>query len=208
MSVFFPYAFADLATEGKIPADGDAVEHVQASHFNRLHQEVTAVESTLGPNPAGSVADVKTRLAVSMGDEGLAYGALQGELVCDDDPSGGDRGTTRYLDAQGQGINFPGVGVPVIQRSRIIRLAYTLWEQPCALFWTLNTTSTASELHGRTGLLAHSEVAARVFFANHDGTWSVNDVGGTLYWLALSSELRIWEDDRAWMLPPTRVGGR
>ena len=46
------------------------VDIVDASHINRLQEEVVAEQTELGKDPAGSVVDLKTRLAVALADTG------------------------------------------------------------------------------------------------------------------------------------------
>ena len=46
------------------------VDIVDASHINRLQEEVVAEQTELGKDPAGSVVNLKTRLAVALADTG------------------------------------------------------------------------------------------------------------------------------------------
>ena len=48
----------------------DGVDTVLAQHPNERGDEITAIETELGTDPAGSAADVKTRLAVALNDDG------------------------------------------------------------------------------------------------------------------------------------------
>ena len=48
----------------------NGVTKLVAALFNSPNDEITAIETELGTDPAGSVADVKTRLAVSLNDNG------------------------------------------------------------------------------------------------------------------------------------------
>ncbi len=48
----------------------DGVDDVLASHQNDPNAEITAVETEIGTNPRGTAADVKTRLAQSLNDDG------------------------------------------------------------------------------------------------------------------------------------------
>jgi len=48
----------------------NGVTKLVAALFNSPYDEITAVETELGTDPAGSVADVKTRLAVALNDDG------------------------------------------------------------------------------------------------------------------------------------------
>jgi hypothetical protein len=47
-----------------------ALTPVPSAHHNLVHQAVVAIQTELGTNPAGSVADVKTRLAISLAADG------------------------------------------------------------------------------------------------------------------------------------------
>jgi len=48
----------------------DGVDDVLAAHQNDPNAEITAIETELGTNPRGTAADVKTRLAQSLNDDG------------------------------------------------------------------------------------------------------------------------------------------
>ncbi|RMD64982.1 hypothetical protein D6833_03605 [Candidatus Parcubacteria bacterium] len=48
----------------------DGVDEVVAADVNNLQDAVAAIEAELGTDPAGSVTDVKTRLAVALNDDG------------------------------------------------------------------------------------------------------------------------------------------
>ena len=48
----------------------NGVTKLVAALFNSPYDEVTAIETELGTDPAGSLSDLKTRLAVSIADDG------------------------------------------------------------------------------------------------------------------------------------------
>lgn len=48
----------------------DAVDYPLAAHVNTPNAELVLIETTLGTNPQGSAADVKTRMAVSLANDG------------------------------------------------------------------------------------------------------------------------------------------
>jgi len=48
----------------------DGVDTVIAAHPNDRAAEITAIETELGTDPAGSAADLKTRLAVALNNDG------------------------------------------------------------------------------------------------------------------------------------------
>jgi hypothetical protein len=48
----------------------NGVTKLVASLFNTPYDEITAIETELGTDPAGTKSDVKTRLAVSLNDDG------------------------------------------------------------------------------------------------------------------------------------------
>jgi len=48
----------------------DKVDLVDDDHINELQNSVVAIETELGTDPAGSVTDVKTRLAKIIADSG------------------------------------------------------------------------------------------------------------------------------------------
>ena len=49
----------------------DGADDVLASHINAVQTDITAIETTLGTNPQGTAADVKTRLAAALSGAGL-----------------------------------------------------------------------------------------------------------------------------------------
>jgi len=207
MTIYYPYAFSSLGTKGNIPADGDAQQYVQARHLNRLFREVSAIESVLGVGLSGTHADLKTRLSQNLGDGGLAYGTPAAEMACEGDPSGGTSGTTRYFDAQGHSVTFPNNENPAKQRARLLRLAYTAWDVPPVVHFTLNSTAQKPELNGRQAIIAISEVGVQVMFSRHDGSWTEDEsIGGWLAVLAISRDPMVYEEDAAWILPPVRTG--
>ena len=54
----------------------NGITKLVAALFNSPYDEITAIETELGTDPAGSVADVKTRLAVSLDDDGTTKNIL------------------------------------------------------------------------------------------------------------------------------------
>lgn len=62
-------------------AKTDNVDDVLAAHINALQDSVVAIETELGADPAGSLTDLKTRLAVSLSDAGLLRFAASGALT-------------------------------------------------------------------------------------------------------------------------------
>lgn len=48
----------------------DGVDYPQATHINTPNGEIVAIETELGTDPAGSMTNVKSRLAVSLADDG------------------------------------------------------------------------------------------------------------------------------------------
>jgi hypothetical protein len=53
-----------------LPANQDSVTVVNAALVDARDDEIEAIETTLGTNPQGSLSDVKTRLAVSLNNDG------------------------------------------------------------------------------------------------------------------------------------------
>jgi len=64
MAASFPGAIKNFS------AVVNGVTKLVASLFNLPYDEITAIQTELGTDPAGSMSDVKTRLAVSMNDNG------------------------------------------------------------------------------------------------------------------------------------------
>ena len=56
--------------------DGAAGDQIVANHPNGLGAAVLAIETELGTDPAGTVADVKTRLAVALNDDGTVKSSV------------------------------------------------------------------------------------------------------------------------------------
>lgn len=72
----------------------NGVTKLVAALFNSPYDEITAIETELGTDPAGSMTDLKTRLAVSMNDDGtlkavsVATGNYSGTGAAHDIPHG------------------------------------------------------------------------------------------------------------------------
>lgn len=52
----------------------NGVTKLVAALFNSPYDEITAIETELGTDPAGSATDLKTRLAISLNDSGTVKG--------------------------------------------------------------------------------------------------------------------------------------
>lgn len=64
MAASFPGAVKSFSTVV------NGITKLVAALFNSPYDEITAIETELGTDPAGSMSDLKTRLAVSMNDNG------------------------------------------------------------------------------------------------------------------------------------------
>jgi len=54
----------------------DGVDLYKAAHMNAVQAAVVAIEAELGTDPAGTMTDLKTRLAVGLNDDGTRKPAL------------------------------------------------------------------------------------------------------------------------------------
>lgn len=71
----------------------DGVDTVLAQHMNERGDEISAIETELGANPAGSLADLVTRLAVALNNDGTIKAVVgTGQLKT----STGEVSTTNY----------------------------------------------------------------------------------------------------------------
>lgn len=101
------YPYAPLAIGGFTdPADGEVPRETD---FNRLYQEINAIEATLGPNVRGTgVGTLVSRLSQdcyhtpdSNGD-----GYVNGMVFCEKDPTGAKRGTRRWMFSKNLNFSF------------------------------------------------------------------------------------------------------
>lgn len=60
-----------IPTLGDLPNRQDDVDWIYAARYNELKKELRAALIELGTNPAGNAADLKTRLAVTLDDDGV-----------------------------------------------------------------------------------------------------------------------------------------
>ena len=81
MAINYPGSLDEFVA--KIDGEG---EWVYSAHMNKVQQILLAIETELGTNPAGSLTDVKTRLAVMLNDNGTLKQPAQvvtvGSLRC------------------------------------------------------------------------------------------------------------------------------
>ena len=203
MSYAFPFAIATLSSTGDRPTNG---RPIRDHHFNRLFAEVNALESAIGLNPEGSLADLKTRLAVSMNGDGT----YKKELLGPDDPSGNKRGTTVFADTQWTDATINSASITGGKPNVFIPLAYSPWDEPPVFIGCWQNTNASGydtdlALHV---ILAISEVGVNYDVRNINGTVPNTAKTRNVAWLCLSRSLQVWEDDVAWCLPPARTGGR
>lgn len=198
MAYSFPYSIVALTSGSGVPSNATPIH---ARDFNRLFQEVTAIEAALGPNPQGNKADVKTRLATALNDDG----SYKKELLCEDDPSGNKRGCGRYLYLISESLTFdldlPRTGYTEGFR----RHSYTAFPNPPVFFW--NVVSAAYDVkYDRMQLKAISPIGAVIDTRDNDATpfGSTHSIVTTS--IAISSELEVYEEDVPWGLPPVRTG--
>ena len=190
MDYSFPYSIAVLTSGAGVPANGTPIH---ARDFNRLFSEVTALESAIGPNPQGNKTDLKTRLAVALNDDGT----YKKELICEDDPSGNKRGTTRYMYPIGQTIE--------IKTGRsFVKLPFTTFANPPVFIFCYELTAFKFDAD-RIQIYDISEIGA-VLDNRSIGGGTASTHSEDLYAFAISNELNVWEDDVAWGLPPVRTG--
>lgn len=201
MSYAYPFALSTLATTGDRPADG---KPIKASHFNRLFSEISALESAIGTNPQGNKTSLKSRLAVYLNDDG----AYKRAFLCEDDPSGNKRGTTRFWDSQVDSVTINAGAVTGGKPLVFIPLAYSAWDDPPVFVacWQRTAAQGYRDELTMNQILASSEVGVNYDVRKFDGT-SINTADPEkLAWVCVSRNLKVWEEDVAWCLPPARTG--
>lgn len=201
MGYSFPFSLAQLSSTGARPIDK---RPVYAVHFNRLFQEVTAIEAAIGLNPQGNKTDLKTRLAVYLNNDGTYKRAL----VCEDDPSGNQRGTTRFFDSQVESITINPSSTAGAKPLVFVPLAYTAWDDPPVMVvcWQRTIAQGFNDNLTRNQILAISEVGMNLDVRKFDGHSIDASDAEKLAWIAVSRGLHVWEEDVAWCLPPARTG--
>ena len=203
MSYAYPYALATLSSTGDKATNG---RPIRPNHFNRIFNEVNALESAIGPNPQGSKTDLKTRLSQYLNDDGT----YKQELVCEDDPSGNSRGSARYLNVALWAANtvkrtlISATGLTYYQTT-MVPLPYTAFDDPPVVLACIKSASAETEFE-RAQILASQPFVVTIDYRNHAG----GTVGGAtkdIIVLAISQLLKTFEEDVAWCLPPARTGG-
>jgi len=196
MSMRYPFAASGLSTGGAIPSDG---RPVRAEHFNRLFRAVVALEAAIGKDIEGNESDLKTRLAVEMHGDG----ELRRSVMCEDDPSGNQAGTRRYWDAQQQNVDIGTSG-----RTFPMSIGYTLFDEPPVCMACCHQTQSQgyNEDQSRRLLVDIAPENVRLYFGRIDGTGPISVVTRAVAWLTVSQNLHVYENDKTWVLPPTRTG--
>lgn len=196
MSFPYPYASSALGTKGAIPADGRAI---RADHFNRLFRSVVALQAAIGELPEGDAASMKARLAVEM----LGDGHFGRSVMCEDDPSGQNQGTRRFWDAQQQEVQLGVIG----NRSFAMSIGYTMFEEPPVCMACPHQTQAQgyNEDMSRRLLVEVEPENVRLWFSAIDGT-TPSTATRAVAWLVVSQNLHVYENDKTWLLPPTRTG--
>jgi len=198
MDYSFPYSIAVLTSGAGVPANGTPIH---ARDFNRLFSEVAALESAIGPNPQGNKTDFKTRLAVALNDDGT----YKKELICEDDPSGNSRGTTRYLYANLQSTTFEVDALSSVAGEGFFKLPYTPFSDPPIFIFCISGAGARIDVE-RMQIKSISEIGVVIDARKHGGSGNVAPFTDDMHGFAISNELNVWEDDVAWGLPPVRTG--
>lgn len=196
MTLKYPFASSALASKGAIPSDSLPN---RAEHFNRLFRSVVALQAAIGKDIEGTVADLKTRLDFEMN----AGGQLAREVITDDDPSGNEQGSRRYWDGQQQNVTVGSPG-----RTFPMSIGYTLFaEPPVVMFCVHPTAAQGYNTDMSRKLLVDIEPEnVRVFFSAIDGASPLATATRAVAWLTVSQNVEVYENDRAWILPPNRTG--
>ena len=205
MAAAYPAAVATLSTTGQRPADG---KPWLAVHFNRLFAEIIAIEATLGIGnvpPRGAVADLKTRLAAGTNDRGT----VKRELLCEDDPSGNQRGTARFWAPQQRSIVFNPKNASGAPPDGFYKLPYSVYDDEPPAFFACIGRPDASGFANAKAILAIdsiSQIGVVIDVRSQAGAAPTASTTETIYGLAISRNLRIYDDDRKWVVPPGRSG--
>lgn len=198
MDYSFPYSIATLTTGGGVPTNGTPVH---ARDFNRLFSETTALESAIGKNPQGNKTDLKTRLAVKLNDDGT----YKKELVCEDDPSGNARGTTRFMWMDERSVTSERDLVIGLFTDLFLRLPYTTYPSPPVCLFSIEPASSFDNME-RLQISFVSEVGVVVDARTNGGGSPGAAHAVTVTLVAISRDLQVWEDDVPWAIPPVRTG--
>lgn len=199
MDYSFPYSIAVLTTGNGVPSNGTPVH---ARDFNRLFSEVTALEAAIGKGIAGNKADLKTRLAIDMNDDGT----YKKELLCEDDPSGNKRGTARFLHGN--------ISTGTIELNKVLnvyvdlffKLPYCLYPSPPVVISWLGSTVAGHQVGlERPQIRAISEVGVLLEVRDHAGG-AAGALSYNVHFFALSLDLEVFEDNVPWAIPPVRTG--
>ena len=111
-------------------SDGDNIYHIATANWaNQIRKAVIAIQTELGTDPAGSLTDVKTRLAVSLNDDGtlkstltptFAGLTLTGDLAVNGgDITGTSALTVTPLAGQNLNVNLSTTGDFVVNTSQL-----------------------------------------------------------------------------------------
>jgi hypothetical protein len=206
MAYSYPYSIATLSSTGDKATNG---RPIRPNHFNRLFKEVNALESAIGLNPQGSQADLKTRLTQYLNDDGT----YKKELVCEDDPSGNNRGSARYINLGAWAGNtvkktLIQLGGVTYLATTMIPLPYTAFDDSPVTICCIRSTSAVLASYERLQILASQPFVVTIDCRGHAGavfggaTLSIDFVV-----MNISQFIKTFQEDVAWCLPPARTGG-
>ena len=205
MAAAYPAALATLSTTGQRPLDG---RPLLAVHFNRLFAEILALEATLGIGnvpPRGAKADFKTRINAGLNDSGT----VKQELLCEDDPSGNQRATARFWAAQQRNVTFNPKNVAGAPPDGFFRLPYAVYDDEPPAFLACVARLDAGGFSDAKAILnidSISQIAVVLDCRTQAGAAPGVSDSETVWSVALSRNLRIYDDNAKWVVPIGRSG--
>ena len=189
----YPYQMSNLATQGALVFDGQAV---RADHFNRLAREVTIMQGVMGIGVAGGAGNLRVRLSQEMQPDGT----FKREVLCEDDPSGNEQGCRRYLDTQWEEIN---IGTKLA--SFPLSIAYNAFSEPPVCLFSVMTNGGFDNNADRAFITGNEAWGTRVYFSQINGTKPATSTI-RVAWLAISQRVEVYDGERAWIMQPVRAG--
>lgn len=209
MPAKYPAELVDFSV-GQAPVDG---QPILAVHFNRIAQEITAMEAALGIGNApliGPAASLAARLGGTAGVGGMNdNGTLKQEVICEDDPSGNERPCARFWCSQQRNVVINPKNLTTSPPDAHFPFPVTAYDDdPPAFFACIARTDAAgfSNNYAIFNISAITQVGAVLDVRNQNGGSPTASVTERIGGVAISRNLRIFDDARKWVVPPGRSG--
>ena len=186
----------------------DDIDTIVAVCVNDVQDQVIAIETALGTNPQGSVADLKTRLAVTLNNDGTIKNAtivndmISGsaaialsklaDVVVKADGTQVLTGHWNVGDKKIVGINAIGIGT-----TDPLSLLHVNGYARLGIGTTVNEFSTDGTLDGNSDDAVPTEKAVKTYVASipGSGVWTRNSGSGFLYPTTITDKIGIGTTD-------------